>query len=639
MVGTAQGSRHPTDEELLAYVDGELKWIERRRVRKHLQSCWECRNQTRKIEAAIAEFVNLRTDWAESRAAGPRTDPLSFQTRLEQLEAEHRPSVSWRSRMARAGRFAGRWAPRTALAAAALAGAWVWLGTSRVESVSAAELLQRAAATERSQAAGIDQPVIHRELEVRRVPPRGRERTARLEYWLDTRRDRTRLSGAAGFWGELDQVFQANRMAGTAPLTVEAYEAWRSAAKPEDEVVTPVERPDGVALLALHGTSSGTGADNEILEHELVVRAADWHPVQQTLRVRRDPGIVEYQFTEILFDVVPLSALPSDIFSHPGEPGKALREAVVSGLSRSTRSAAPAGGRGLEIKVRYQLHLVDACRQDLVTIRFEPPARIHVSGVVDTLARREELLSALEQLERSDAVRIDIRSVEEASSAAELFQALEGLELNRNPQGRKTALEIPPGPGPLLPLVEEAFGDRLPKPDLGRRSRRIASVCLAATSDAVLENAILKGLADRYGGPTMERLSPPSRRLVALMVRDHAEALDGKLRRLDRWLAPLLPPGRAAATVDSAGVPGGDWAALAREQAGRVTELQRKVERLCASSGTPPLQDLRAAVAEVHESCVALRGDVAVLLSRVAPGTRLKTRAAAQAGSAGADHE
>ncbi len=648
MVSTAENSRHPNDEDLLAYVDGELKWGKRRRVRVHLESCWECRNRTRKIEAAIAEFVSLRNEWASSPMAEPRTDQRGFEARLKRMEKDSAGSSAWRRLFSRPARFLWRLAPQAVIAGALLALAWVWLGTREIRSVSAAEFLERAAAVESLQLARIDQPVVYRELEVRRIPAggeEGEERTARLEYWLDTGRDRSRQSGAAGLWDELDEVFRANRMAGTAPLTVEAYQAWRAAARPEEEVTT-LQQPDGEKVLALRGTAASTGARNEILEHELIVRATDWHPVQQTLRVRRDPGIIEYQFTEIVFEVVPLSSLPEDLFAHADEAKEAIRRALGSADSRAAGAgqAAP-DSRVLEVKVRYQLHLAGACRQDLVRIRLEAPARIHVRGIVDTAARREELLSALQQLEQTDAVKIDIKSVEEASTAGELFEALEGLDFSRSPLGQRAAA-APSGPGPLLPLVHERLGDELSADDLRRRSHDASAEAVALVSASVLESAVLERLAESYGGSGAD-LPPQARKLVGLMVRDHARALDEKLARLEKLLGALLfrspdaPPGE---TAPEAGVEigGRNWAELARRQADIVARLQRSTDRLFTSDEAetpPPLDEVRAAMVDTHGVCVALRRTVAQVLEALEAIEGVRTTSAARVGPAAAARE
>ena len=44
--------RHYSNAELLEYFDGEVPWLGRRAIEKHLQTCWPCRTQLRKLERA-----------------------------------------------------------------------------------------------------------------------------------------------------------------------------------------------------------------------------------------------------------------------------------------------------------------------------------------------------------------------------------------------------------------------------------------------------------------------------------------------------------------------------------------------------------------------------------------------------------
>jgi hypothetical protein len=48
---------HCTDSELLAYLDGELNWWRRLRVRRHLQACWRCRSRARSQEDQILNLA------------------------------------------------------------------------------------------------------------------------------------------------------------------------------------------------------------------------------------------------------------------------------------------------------------------------------------------------------------------------------------------------------------------------------------------------------------------------------------------------------------------------------------------------------------------------------------------------------
>ena len=50
---------HPSNEELLLSVDGELSAGEADRVQSHLAACWACRARRQEIESAISDFVRM----------------------------------------------------------------------------------------------------------------------------------------------------------------------------------------------------------------------------------------------------------------------------------------------------------------------------------------------------------------------------------------------------------------------------------------------------------------------------------------------------------------------------------------------------------------------------------------------------
>jgi len=44
---------HPSEESLLAFLDGEVSLTDRRSIRNHLQVCWRCRSSLRNLEEQI----------------------------------------------------------------------------------------------------------------------------------------------------------------------------------------------------------------------------------------------------------------------------------------------------------------------------------------------------------------------------------------------------------------------------------------------------------------------------------------------------------------------------------------------------------------------------------------------------------
>ena len=77
---------HVADEDLLLFLDGEMKPWKAEKVRRHLESCWSCRAQRQKIEQTISSYVQALKA-AEGKAEPPR-GWREFQTRLEHFDRD-----------------------------------------------------------------------------------------------------------------------------------------------------------------------------------------------------------------------------------------------------------------------------------------------------------------------------------------------------------------------------------------------------------------------------------------------------------------------------------------------------------------------------------------------------------------------
>ena len=64
--------RHPESDLLLRFLDGELSWKEARRVRRHVEACWQCRAELDELQRVVTECVHYREDVAQSAATPPK---------------------------------------------------------------------------------------------------------------------------------------------------------------------------------------------------------------------------------------------------------------------------------------------------------------------------------------------------------------------------------------------------------------------------------------------------------------------------------------------------------------------------------------------------------------------------------------
>ncbi len=82
--------QHTADEDMVAYVDGELDREPREDVRRHLESCWDCRKRLADLQRSIENFLRMRHDALIPRDIPPAGPALElFRERL----AEHRTLV------------------------------------------------------------------------------------------------------------------------------------------------------------------------------------------------------------------------------------------------------------------------------------------------------------------------------------------------------------------------------------------------------------------------------------------------------------------------------------------------------------------------------------------------------------------
>jgi anti-sigma factor RsiW len=92
-------SEHPSDEQLLAYLDGELAYGQMRTMRSHLKCCWKCRALQSSLEAQI-ELV--------SRLLSERSDiDVDHSVRAKERFLEWRKSIEERH-----GSSLRSWSPR-----------------------------------------------------------------------------------------------------------------------------------------------------------------------------------------------------------------------------------------------------------------------------------------------------------------------------------------------------------------------------------------------------------------------------------------------------------------------------------------------------------------------------------------------
>jgi hypothetical protein len=197
----------------------------------------------------------------------------------------------------------------------------------------------------------------------------------------------------------------------------------------------------------------------------------------------------------------------------------------------------PARDSNPELDTVYIIHRSGLCHNGAVEIKRGAGNRILVEGMVDTIARRNEITTLLNQIPQA---AVFLRSMEEAVRKAEPpdYSAPAGETYVTRVTVRKAQ-----------PAAASFLADYFRNQGGTRRATELANRTLSLSSDAVADVWELRRLADRFAWPQPE-LSVVSRRRLELMIRDHLKALDATGGLLRELLDPVLTALAGHATGD-----------------------------------------------------------------------------------------
>jgi hypothetical protein len=213
-----------------------------------------------------------------------------------------------------------------------------------------------------------------------------------------------------------------------------------------------------------------------------------------------------------------ISAPQAPAMIPPAKTRKEERRSVLTPLPPS-----PLELDAAEVKARFILHRLGACLGEQIEC-VRNANTIGIRGLVDSAERKQRILDALAGLPYQT---IEIRTFEEAlhdvRSPSDL--AAEPARIERIPDSRK------PFADRLSPLIKAQRAE-----DTLARSRDAVSL-----ADEALRNVwALRRLYDVYSAEHMSRLNAESRRMLIVMVSDHATQLRDVLSRYRKDVIELI---------------------------------------------------------------------------------------------------
>jgi hypothetical protein len=553
---------HPDENQILLALERELSVEQAAQVEQHLGNCWSCRARSSEIQSGILAFVEDREKRYLPSLEPPPHDFGGFPGQLRRIADEGKPDgLPVRIRRS-VWRFLTssnqvKWVSATA-AIMVLVIFWtqVLLNPS---TVSASELLTRATAAQN--------PNVPSEKGVRRTAHQrvrissGQQSVVReFEWTVGSPIPHARWQINALLWR---WKFAVDLSKWNEPLTADGFAGWR------DSVST---RKDKVKRSGDRWTLDTTAVDDLVKEARLVVRANDFHPVEQHIRFADDRQL---DFEELAFEI-----------SAPQRPvGRFVRQeqTAQSTSAKASRvvSESAVDPNETELELRYTMftHQWDL-GEDLLIAR--TPRGVEVSGTASSGDRAASMQSILSGLPNVQSFITAPRAVERSDAS------------NRSTTAQSASTSYKPL---LKDALDRAFSS-------SEQRREFVDSCLTA-SDIELSHAwALKKLVDRYSEPEERLLKTESRAKLHEMLRTHLQQLADANAGLDPVIG-LLPDSLA----QKPDVPG-NWRGGVLVLFAQVQQQDSLIASLVA--GTQPDGKDAAVVSEsfrsAHEAIGALLG-------------------------------
>jgi len=389
---------------------------------------------------------------------------------------------------------------------------------------------------------------------------------------------------------------------GPADLLLNLEDVWQMGLSAQSFVAL-IEQPN---LLQIEETSATyvlryeagrTIGASRLIKATLTLSKSDLHAIEQTLVVERGGLSLEYRFVEASFELLPLKDVAPAVFEiepeltggagEVGNPGSwAIRDLTASRVPPSSSTSTPpvaSASAELEVDVAYLLNRAKADRNEQVNLTRSAGGSLRVEGVVDTQQRKDEFLQALAPVSNNPAVKIEIRTVDEATKSQRPTGAVvveEAVETADTVAADKD--------------LRSYFEKRNPNGPTDEAVRTYSSRIVNTSYRSLFKAVELKQLMNRFASVDMRTIAPDARAKFLAMVQQNAIAFEHENALLREQIGPVFFPGTTLA--------GGEEVSIQSD-----VDLARAVERLhkLALSNTDAISS--ALTISSHSSAAAIR--------------------------------
>lgn len=588
---------HLSDEQVLLWLDGELRPEQAEAVMQHLEACWSCRGRKQAIEQGIADVVEFHSTTSAASLLHTDSARANFILRLQAVaradrRPQARPPARWKNRLL--DRLVTHQLSLTAAALILCALATLGLFLHSPPAVSAEELLQRTDVADHNLLSVTARPVVVQQVRI----SVGKSSITRTLYRdVDHQRFASRTNASEAMLDQARAAYAHSSLDWEALLDTAAYRRWQARLGYSHSQVVRLPRN----RLQLRTTTS----EGYVREAEVTVRQADYHIIDEGFLFGDQSHM---QITELSYSVVSLASLRGAIFTTPAPAAAVVQIATPPRRPQTTSEAELISA---ELDAESALHSVGADMGEQITLQRRSNPPVLVSGVVTDVARKQELQAALGRIPH---LRVELLTLSEAEQAN---QAAASPSSVRHPGSESQSITAGP------PMLDQQLAAHFP--DRGERTSYVNQT-LALAQQASARAWALNRLADRYTPQSVTELPKESREKLKSLLEDHIAALRDDLSQLniqlDRVLSQSSDTPAANATPDSVSLPvsgapssrGPDWRVRVHRIHSSTETIHEAVAALLASSqaGNADLMqiELRTSLTEVHGELQTLDQEV-----------------------------
>jgi hypothetical protein len=408
--------KHPSDEQMVTFINGELSLRKHAAVSHHLEGCWKCLVRKKQMEETVFALMEWRERQlrphlpSSADAEGRLVALLNEQSIREEQFSQNSLLYGLRSHLPSSMNPVLASIVVVTLASITLFVIWQHAATL----LSASDLLGKAMANEHASAESAQPGVVYQKLSIQRGS-HSMERTVYRDLQRKRVAKKQHLDEAAA---AMKQALEAGDVSWDEPLSAIDYNRWRQNQRSATDYVK--QAGDGLVSVV---TSLKNGP---ILKESLTMRTSDFHPVRRTIEIRSQDTleIAELSYTELKWNEANEALWePFSPLSHE-ENESVVRLPIRNLLSNEQLDVA-------ELEARLVLNKLNADATEQIELKRSRNA-VHVEGIVDT-TERQLVLSAelrqvahvvpsilsLEELSARRSVEPDTASIRESEVAAQ----------------------------------------------------------------------------------------------------------------------------------------------------------------------------------------------------------------------------